>query len=354
MNSSINALVRQVKIGECSLSWGDQPFARRASRSSSKMTSRPPILHMGVPKPLIDAGVAARFAPHRLPAGSDITTVPAEIAAAIRGIAAGGGHDPINARVMDALPKLEIVASFGVGYDHIDAREAARRGIIVTHTPDVLTDDVADTALGLLLASIRQFPQAEQFLRAGNWLNGSFPLTASVKGRKIGILGLGRIGKAIGRRLEGFGVSIAYCGRKPQADVSYPYFPDVLALAAAVDTLVIAAPGGAETDRLVNAAVLAALGPEGIVINVGRGSVIDEPALISALQNRTILGAGLDVFAGEPMVPAALIALDNVVLLPHVASGSIQTRNAMAELVVSNLAGWFDGKGPVTPVPETR
>lgn len=317
------------------------------------MTTRPPVLHMGISKPIIDAGVAAHFEPHRLPAGADIMTLPRDIATRIRAIAAGGGHDTIDGRVMDALPNLGIVASFGVGYDHIDAKEAARRGILVTHTPDVLTDEVADTALGLLLCSVRQLPQADRFLREGKWLKGGFPLTASLRGRTAGILGLGRIGKAIARRLEAFGVSVAYCGRKPQADVAYAYYPDVKALAAAVDILIIAAPGGAETDRLVNADVLAALGPEGIVINVGRGTVIDEPALIEALRTRVILGAGLDVFAHEPKVPEALIAMEHVVLLPHVASGSEHTRNAMADLVVRNLTSHFAGDGPVTPVPET-
>jgi len=315
--------------------------------------NRPAVLHYGISKPLIDEGVGARFTPIRVPGNTDYSALSAQQATGVRAIAAGGGHDPIGAALFDRLPNLEIVASFGVGYDHIDAAEAARRGIIVTNTPDVLTEDVADIALTLLLSTIRQTPQAERFLREGKWLAGAFPLTASLRERSVGIVGLGRIGKAIARRVQAFGVPVSYCGRKKQADVDLPYFPDALSLASAVDTLIIAAPGGAGTMHLVDANVLKALGPTGVVINVGRGSVIDETALANALARGTIAGAGLDVFELEPHVPEALIQSDKAVLLPHVGSASHYTRNAMAQLVVDNLASWFSKSRPLTPVAET-
>jgi lactate dehydrogenase-like 2-hydroxyacid dehydrogenase len=207
--------------------------------------------------------------------------------------------------------------------------------------------------MGLLLATLRQIPQADRYLRAGHWPTRPYPLTPTLRGRTIGILGLGRIGRAIATRLEGFGVALAYHGRRRQPEVSYTYHATLLGMARAVDVLLVVAPGGPETDGLVDAAVLAALGPEGILINVARGSVVDEAALIAALRDGTILGAGLDVFAREPHVPADLVALDHVVLLPHVGSGSVHTREAMGRLVVDNLLHWFDGRGPLTPVPET-
>lgn len=313
----------------------------------------PHVLHYGISKPLIDAGISQHFTPVRIPNDTDYSGLAGSEAASIRAIAAGGGHDPIDARFFDRLPHLEIVASFGVGYDHIDAAEAARRGIVVTHTPDVLTDDVADIALALLLSTVRRTGEAERFLRSGAWLADAFPPTASLRGRSVGILGLGRIGKAIARRVEAFGLPVSYCGRRNQPEVEYPYYADVLDLAGAVDTLVIAAPGGAATDGLVGRAVLEALGPNGIVVNVGRGSIIDEAALAGALADGTIAGAGLDVFAHEPQVPEALLACANAVLLPHIGSASHHTRDAMARLVVDNLVAWFAGKEPLTPVPET-
>jgi lactate dehydrogenase-like 2-hydroxyacid dehydrogenase len=254
---------------------------------------------------------------------------------------------------MSRLPALEIVSSFGVGYDNVDAGAAAERGIVVTNTPDVLNDEVADLTLGLLIATIRQIPQAERYLRAGGWLEKPYPLTATLRGRKVGIVGLGRIGKAIARRVEGFGVEVHYHGRSRQPDVVYPYHPSVGALAEACDVLIVITPGGAETRHLIDAAVLRALGPAGILINVARGSVVDEEALIEALRSGTILAAGLDVYADEPRVPQALIDMEHVVLLPHVASASVHTRNAMGQLVVDNLTAWFAGRGPLTPVAET-
>jgi lactate dehydrogenase-like 2-hydroxyacid dehydrogenase len=270
----------------------------------------------------------------------------------IRGVATGS-HTNVDAAYMDRLPRLEIIANYGVGYDSVDAAEAGRRGIVVTNTPDVLTEEVADLAIGLMLAAVRQLPQADRYLREGKWLERPFPLTASLRGRTVGILGLGRIGKAIATRLEAFGLEIAYHGRNPQTDVPYRYYPTLAGMAHDVHILMVVAPGGSETKQIVNAEVLKALGPEGVLINVGRGSVVDERALIAALTTRTILTAGLDVFEDEPRVPQELIALEHVVLLPHVGSGSVHTRNAMGQLVVDNLASWFSGKGPLTPVAET-
>ncbi len=270
----------------------------------------------------------------------------------IRGVATGS-HTNVDAAYMDRLPRLEIIANYGVGYDTVDAAEAGRRGIVVTNTPDILTEEVADLAIGLMLAAVRQLPQADRYLREGKWLERPFPLTATLRGRTVGILGLGRIGKAIATRLEAFGLEIAYHGRNPQTDVPYRYYPTLAGMAHDVHILMVVAPGGSETKQIVNAEVLRALGPEGVLINVGRGSVVDERALIAALTTRTILTAGLDVFEDEPRVPQELIALEQVVLLPHVGSGSVHTRSAMGQLVVDNLASWFSGKGPLTPVAET-
>ena len=272
----------------------------------------------------------------------------------VRGIAVCGGHTRIDAPFVELFPRLQIVSSFGVGYDHIDAASLAKRGIVVTHTPDVLTGEVADLALGLLIATVRQLPQVDRYLRAGQWLHKPYPLTATLRGRKVGILGLGRIGKAIARRLEACDLEIEYHGRKPQPDVKYPYHPTLLGLARSCDVLMVVASGGAETRHIVNRQVLEALGPDGILINVGRGSVVDESALIAALRDKKILSAGLDVFEDEPRVPAELIAMEHVVLLPHVGSASVHTRNAMGQLVVDNLVSWFGGRGAITPVPECQ
>ena len=270
----------------------------------------------------------------------------------IRGLAAGGTVR-VDAAILDHLPALEVIANFGVGYDRVDVAAAKARGVVVTNTPDVLNEEVADLTIGLLLATIRNLPQADRFVREGRWLKGAFPLSSSLRDRTIGILGLGRIGKAIAHRLEAFGVPIAYHGRSRQSGVPYTYHASLLDMARAVDTLILIAPGSADTDGLVGAEVLKALGPQGVLINVARGTLVDEPALIRALQDGTILAAGLDVFRDEPRVPDELLALPNVVLLPHVGSGSVHTRNAMGQLVLDNLLAWFDGRGPLTPVPET-
>lgn len=314
---------------------------------------QPEILMTGRMLPVVHRQLDRHFTLHRAWEAVDRDAFVDGIAARIRGVAAGGGM-AVDRRLLDRLPNLEIVSNFGVGYDGVDAAYAGTRGVIVTNTPDVLTEEVADTAFGLLLMTVRELSATERHLRAGKWRQGAYPLTrGTVAGRTMGVLGLGRIGKAIARRAEACGFKIAYHGRNRQPDVVYPYYPTLLGMAEAVDTLMVVVPGGAETHHIVNADVLRALGPDGIVINIGRGSVIDEQALIAALQDGTILSAGLDVYEHEPNVPAELIAMEHVVILPHVGSASIHTREAMGQLVVDNLTSWFAGNGPLTPVAET-
>lgn len=290
-----------------------------------------------------------RFCMHRLWMAPDPEAMLAAVAGRIRGIAAGG-KTRIDGPLMDRLPRLEIVASFGVGYERVDVDAAGARGIVVTNTPDVLTEEVADLALALLLSTVRRIPQADRFLRDGKWLVGRFPLSPSLRGRTVGIVGLGRIGRAIAQRCVAFGVEVIYHGRRPVPDSGFRYYPTVLGLAAAADVLILSTPGDDSTRGLVDAAVLTALGPDGILINVARGSVVDQDALVAALRDRRILAAGLDVFADEPAVPDELIAMDNVVLTPHVGSSSVRTWHDMSQLVLDNLAAWFDGRGALTAV----
>lgn len=268
----------------------------------------------------------------------------------IRGVAASAGYGRFDAAFMDRLPALEIIASYGVGHDHIDLTAAAARGITVTNTPGVLDAEVADLALALLLATARMIPNADRFVRSGDWAGARFPLMHSLSGRRVGILGLGRIGKQIARRCEAFGLSVAWHGRSAQPDVKWPRHDSPRELAAAVDFLIVVLPGAASTRHIVDAEVLAALGPEGTLINVARGSVVDEDALIAALQSGGLRAAGLDVFENEPRIRPEFSALDNTVLLPHVGSATIETRNAMGNLVVDNLISWFAGRGALTPV----
>ena len=304
------------------------------------------------------AALDARFTTHHLPkdaldSNGAAETMLSAIGPRIRGIARAG-HAVLDRAFMARLPHLEIIANFGVGYDGIDLEAAAERGVIVTNTPDALTEETADTALGLLLMTVRELSAAEQHLRAGKWLRqGPYPLTSSLRDRTVGMIGMGRIGLAIARRLDAMRVPVVYHTRTARTDVPYRHYPDLHAMATAVDTLVIIVPGNASTRRMVDASILRALGPNGILINVGRGSVVDEPALIQALTDRTIRAAGLDVFANEPDVPAALMALPNAVLLPHVGSASVFTRHAMGQLMVDNLISWFDRGTPLTPVAET-
>ena len=254
------------------------------------------------------------------------------------------GHMPVDGKLMDNLPKLEIISNFGVGVDAINLDDARQRRIIVTNTPDVLNDCVADTALALILNTLRKLPQSEAYLRAGKWVaQGAYPLTTSLGGKTLGILGLGRIGEAIAKRAQAFGMSIRYHNRN-RKDVPYPYDADPVTLAKNSDVLMVVTPGGSETARLINEKVLQALGPHGYLVNVARGSVVDEPVLLRYLQEKKIAGAGLDVFADEPRVPPEFFALDNAVLFPHVASATVETRKAMGDLQVENLRLHFAGK----------
>lgn len=312
---------------------------------------------MPVPLPaLIIEALEREFTLHKLWLAADQKAAFESIAPRIRAIATGvpiladGAVWPVTAERMAACPELEVIANLGVGYDNIDAAAAKARSIAVTNTPDVLTEETADTAFGLLLNAVRQFPAAERYLRAGKWLNKAFPLTASLRNRTLGILGLGRIGKAIARRGEAFGLKIVYHNRRPDPSASWPYCASVLDLAKACDILMVAVPGGGETSRIIDAQVLEALGPDGILINISRGSVVDEQALIEALQKGKILTAGLDVFDKEPLVPQALVEMEQVVLLPHVGSASTITRDAMNQLVVDNLLAWSRNEALLTPV----
>jgi lactate dehydrogenase-like 2-hydroxyacid dehydrogenase len=258
----------------------------------------------------------------------------------------GGGESKIDAGYMALFPALQMISVCGVGYDGIDVAAAKKRGIMVTHTPDVLNDDVADLALGLLLAVARKIPAADKFTRNADWLDGPFQLTRKLTGAKLGMVGMGRIGQAIAKRAAAFDMDIAYTSRNPRTDVSYRYVATPTALAAEVDFLVIITPGGAGTKNLINADVLKALGPQGFLVNVARGSVVDQAALIEALQK--------DVFVDEPNVPAELRKLDNVVLTPHIASGTVETRKAMSALALANLDAFTEGQPVLTPVPECR
>jgi lactate dehydrogenase-like 2-hydroxyacid dehydrogenase len=270
--------------------------------------------------------------------------------ARIRGLVQGGGT-MTPTTLLDQLPKLEIISVFGVGYDGVPVAYCKQRGIKVTNTPDVLTDDVADVALALILMTGRGFVRLNRFAQAREWEKRSPELTTKLGGRKVGILGLGRIGKAIAQRVSAMGMKVSYTGRKPQ-DVPYEYVRDLKTLASGVDFLVVACPGGEATRNIVDAGVLAALGKKGTLVNIARGSIVDEPALVAALDKGTIKGAGLDVFADEPHVPEALFAMENVVVLPHVGSATRETRQAMGDLCKANLDTWFAGKGVLTLIPE--
>ncbi|MBO3762033.1 2-hydroxyacid dehydrogenase [Ciceribacter sp. L1K22] len=315
------------------------------------MTETPTILVPGRVHPRVLERLQERFEIVTAPAGTGFTLGDEE-ARRIKGMAS---FNFAPASWIEKLPSLEIIANFGVGYDGVDAKAAASQGVVVTNTPDVLNDEVADTTIALLLNTVRRFHAAESWLRDGRWESeGAFPLSPlSLKGRHVGLYGLGRIGLEIARRLEPFKVAISYHTRSPRTDVSYSYQPTLLDLAKAVDTLICIVPKTPETHKAIDAQVLAALGENGVLINVGRGWSVDEDALEAALRQGTIAAAGLDVFQDEPKVPKGLIGLPNASLFPHVASASVPTRNAMADLVVDNLIAWFDTGKPITPVPET-
>lgn len=314
--------------------------------------SSPEVLLVGPLRPVLAEGLAD-LRVHRLAAGADSDALLNSLAH-VRAMAVSAPIQRIDQALLARLPKLELISSFGVGYDHIDATAAAKRGIVVTHTPDVLTEEVADTAIGLLLCTVRELPQAERHVRAGKWATGNYPLSrATLRNRTVGMVGMGRIGMAIARRLEAFGVPIVYHTRQRRPELSYRHYPQLVDMARDVDTLMVIVPGGIATKNLIDANVLDALGPDGIVVNVARGTVVDEAALIAALRERRILSAGLDVFVNEPQVPEELLAMENVVLLPHLGSASVFTRAKMDQLVVDNIRAWATGKPPLTPVPET-
>lgn len=271
------------------------------------------------------------------------------LAPTVRGIVATG-ESTVTREQIARLPALEIISVLGVGYDGIDLEAARDHHVCVTHTPGLSTEDIAEFAMALLLCAARQVLSADRFIRSGGWKTGRHPMTARVFGGRMGIIGLGRIGRAVALRAEAFGMSVAYTGRTQKTDVAYRWCSDVQALAASVDYLVVCASGGSATHALVDAAVLEALGPAGVLVNIARGSIVDEDALIEALRERKILSAGLDVFSHEPHVPEALLQLDNVVLTPHMASTTGATVQAMLDLTFDNLATHFSGKPVLTPV----
>jgi lactate dehydrogenase-like 2-hydroxyacid dehydrogenase len=310
---------------------------------------KPDVLVVFPNRPNAMAQLEASYSLHHLWQASDRQSLVDEVGPRIRAVVTTGERGA-SAELIERLPALEIVACFGVGIDAIDRRACAARTIPITNTPDVLTEDVADMGLMLVLASLRNLLGGDRWVRERRWPEGAMPLTTCARSKRLGIVGLGRIGKAVARRAEVLGMKVAYFGRHRQDGAPYPYHDDPVSLARESDVLILTCPGGAETRGLVSAAVLDALGPDGFLVNVARGSVCDEPALVDALVQRRIRGAALDVFADEPNVPEALLSLDNVVLQPHAASATLETRDAMAQLVVDNLAAHFAGRPLLTQV----
>ena len=318
--------------------------------------SKPVLLETGPMMEMISSQLAQYFDVHRLYEAKDRDALIGKIAPDLVAICTGG-HTGVksDAALLARFPKLKIIANFGVGYDSIDTAAAAKRGIIVTNTPDVLSEEVADTALGLLLNTVRDFGRAENYLRSGDWARqGDYPLSkSSLRDRSVGMVGMGRIGQAIAKRVAAFGVPVVYYSRSKKSDVGHTYYANLIEMAKAVDTLLVITPGGAATKNMINAEVLAALGARGILINVARGTVVDEPALMAALRNHTIQAAGLDVFWNEPNINPEWMTVPNVTLFPHVGSSSIHTRNAMGQLLADNLIAYANGKPPKSPVDET-
>ena len=310
---------------------------------------KPELLVTGPMYPPTLEKLDATYTTHKLFKAPDRAAMLAEIADRISAVASSNSGG-IDAATIARLPNLKVISHFGVGYDTVDVEAARKRGITVTNTPDVLTEEVADLAMGLLYATVRRIPQGDRYVRDGKWLKGAMALTESLQGRTLGIVGMGRIGQAIARRALASNMKIAYQGPRRKAELPYAYHADPVSLAKATGLLMIACPGGEATRGLASRAVIDALGAKGFVVNIARGSVVDEPALLEALQQNRIAGAGLDVFADEPRVPEAFFALDNVVLQPHVASATHQTRAAMGQLVIDNLAAHFAGKPLLTPV----
>jgi len=316
------------------------------------MTAKPDLLTVAKLAPFLMEPLQDAFTVHDRLHENDAAAF-ARVAPHIRALC-GSGESKVSAALLAQLPALEIVSIMGVGYDGVDVAACKASGVVVTHTPDVLNDDVADLALALALNIARRIPQADRHVRAGLWPQGPMPLATKFSGARMGIVGMGRIGQAIAQRARAFGLSVAYTARSAKPDLPYTFHDQVAALAAQSDFLVVITPGGAATRKLIDAPVLEALGPQGYLINVARGSVVDETALIDALQRGTIAGAALDVFENEPHVPEALRALDNVVLVPHIGSATRATRQAMADRAFANLQAHFAGKPLPSPVPECR
>jgi len=310
--------------------------------TASLPASAADLLMVGPLLPELVADLESRYRVHRLWEAQDKAALLREHGAAIRGIATSGRFGATK-ELIDALPALEGIFSFGVGYDTIDIAAAKARNVVVTNTPGVLDACVADTALALMLAVSRRIAEADRFVRAGRWPTEGFGLGSRMTGKRCGIVGLGNIGLQIARRAQAFDMEILYTNRKPRPDApkAYRYCPTIVDLASQCDYLVLAVPGGSATRHMVNAQVLDALGPNGWLINIARGTVVDEAALVAALQDKRIAGAGLDVFEHEPATPPELNAMDNAVMLPHIASGTHETRRAMADLMRANLDSWF-------------
>ena len=311
--------------------------------------SKPVVLAVARLSPLLMPQLSEAFDLHVLP---DLDAAAlAAIAPRVRGIAASG-DSKVPAALIAQCGALEAISVMGVGYDGVDVAAAKAKNVMVTHTPNVLNDDVADLALGLMLSAARQLPAADRFVRAGHWLQGNMPLARKMSGARLGLVGIGRIGQAIAQRALAFNMSVAYTARSARTELPFAFHPSAVALAANVDFLVVITPGGAATRHMINADVLKALGPKGFLVNVARGSVVDEQALIEALEQGVIAGAGLDVFEDEPRVPQRLLDLGKVVLTPHVGSATAATRQAMADLAFNNLAARLAGQPALTPVPE--
>lgn len=311
---------------------------------------KPLVLQHGRLSPSVEARLVEEFDIVRSGEQTDSMAVLRQHAHAITAMATSARHG-VTAEVINALPRLAAIASFGVGYDNLDVACARAKDIAVSYTPNVLNDCVADLAWGAMLDISRGISEADRFMRRGDWLKGAFRLTNRVSGKRLGIVGLGRIGRAIAERAAGFSMEVRYHSRNVVAEVAYPHEADLAALARWADYLVVAVAGGGDTRHLVSKEVIDALGPQGYLINIARGSAVDEEALTTALQTRAIAGAALDVFRVEPCFPEALVQLDNVLLLPHIGTATHETRAAMGELVIDNLKSFFDTGSLLTPVP---
>jgi lactate dehydrogenase-like 2-hydroxyacid dehydrogenase len=308
------------------------------------------VLMMGPIPPAQIKELEENYTIHRLWQAEDPETKLNEVRNNITGVISTAWFG-VSAKLIRALPNLEIISHFGVGYDNVDVAAAKERGVIVTNTPDVLTDDTADIGMGLVLAVFRRLVEGDIYVRSGQWAKkGPLPLGRGLRGKMMGIVGLGRIGTAIAKRAEAFGMKICYHGPREKTGLAWPYFVELEELAKQADILMIACPYSPKTHHLINGKILKALGKKGVLVNIARGKIVDETALVDALESGVIAGAGLDVFENEPDVPSALCRLDNVVLQPHQGSATAETRAAMAQLVVDNLKLYFENARVLTPV----